>query len=52
MSTKVPVIPSVGQDLETVPKNQEKRLDELTIRGRIEIIHITEVLKSRSVLEI
>ena len=38
--------PSVDDALGTVPRSQEKRLEELAIRGRIKIIRITAVLRS------
>ena len=43
---KVTVIPIVCGAFGTVQKNREKRLDKQEIRGRIEIIQTTELLKS------
>ena len=47
---KAAVIPMVGDALGTVPKTQVKRLGELDIRGRIETIMTTAMLKSARVL--
>ena len=47
---RVAVIPVVVGALRSVPKNQEKRLDELDIRGRIETTHTTTLLKSARLL--
>ena len=47
---KMTVIPIVVGALGTVPKGMEKRLGELEIRGRIEAIQTTAVLKSAKIL--
>ena len=47
---KVKVIPIVINALGTVPKGLEKNLGELEIRGRIETIKATALLKSATIL--
>ena len=47
---KVMVIPIVVGALGTVPKGLEKMLEELEIRGRIETIQITALLRSARIL--
>ena len=47
---KVTVIPIAADTLETVTKNLEKRLEELEIRGRIETIQTTALLRSARIL--
>ena len=47
---KVIVIPAVAGALGTIPKNLEKVLDELEIRGRIEIIHTATLVKLARIL--
>ena len=44
------VIPIVVGVLGTVPKGLDKKLEELEIRGRIEIAQTTEVLRSIKIL--
>ena len=39
------VIPLVVEAIETIPKNLEKRLSELKIRGRIETTKTTKIGK-------
>ena len=44
---KVTVIPIIVSALETVPKDPEKRLEELVIRGRIKSIETTALRSAR-----
>ena len=48
---KVTVIPIVVGTLGMVPKGLEKRLEEVEIRGRIEIIQTTALLKLARILK-
>ena len=43
---KIIVIPIVVGTLGTVPKNLEKRIDKLKMRGKFEVIQTTALLKS------
>ena len=49
---KAIVILIVVGSLGTAPEDQEKRLGELDIRGRIEIIQNTALLKSARILSL
>ena len=47
---RVKVVPIVIGALGTVPKNLEKSLSELKIKGRIETIQTTALLKSARII--
>ena len=47
---KITLIPIIIGALGTVPKGLEERLEELEIRGRIETVQITVLLKSAGIL--
>ena len=49
-SMKVTVIQIIGGILRTIPKGLERRLKELKIRGRIETIQTTALLRSARIL--
>ena len=47
---RVKVIPIVVIYFRMVPKDSEKRLDELEIRGKLEIIQTTALLRSARIV--